>query len=107
MEDSFNERCGMLWKKEKQKEKEKEKDSDKKNKNNNKFLSTEVKKMIDEPNYNDKYNKNNDNIIQINNILNQIESLGYDKQYVQECIKNNILCHASTVYFLMLNYDKI
>ena len=109
LEDSFTERCGMLWKKEKQKEKEKEKekDNDKKNKNNNKFLSTEVKKMIDEPNYNDKYNKNNDNIIQINNILNQIESLGYDKQYVQECIKNNILCHASTVYFLMLNYDKI
>ena len=42
-----------------------------------------------------------------NNILNQLEALGYDKKYVKECIENNRLCHASTAYFLMQNYDKI
>ena len=40
-------------------------------------------------------------------ILNQIELLGYDKKYVKDCVKNNILCHASAAYFLMLNYDNI
>ena len=47
--------------------------------------------------------KNNNN----EKILNQIELLGYDKKYVKDCIKNNILCHASAAYFLMLNYDNI
>jgi len=40
-------------------------------------------------------------------ILNKLEELGYDKNYVNDCIKNNILCHASTAYYLMMNYDKI
>ena len=50
------------------------------------------------------------NCIKNNNkekILNQIELLGYDKKYVKDCVKNNILCHASAAYFLMLNYDNI
>ena len=50
------------------------------------------------------------NCIKKNNnekILNQIELLGYDKKYVKDCVKNNILCHASAAYFLMLNYDNI
>ena len=47
--------------------------------------------------------KNNNN----ERILNQIELLGYDKKYVKDCVKNNILCHASAAYFLMLNYDNI
>ena len=47
--------------------------------------------------------KNNNN----EKILNQIELLGYDKKYVKDCVKNNILCHASAAYFLMLNYDNI
>jgi serine/threonine protein kinase len=38
-------------------------------------------------------------------ILNQIESLGYDKNYVLDCLKNNKICHATTVYYLMMNYD--
>ena len=36
-----------------------------------------------------------------------MELLGYDKKYVKDCVKNNILCHASAAYFLMLNYDNI
>ena len=64
--------------------------------------STKVKKIIKE------YSSiNSDNIKDINKILNQLEILGYNKNYVKECVKNNILNHASTAYFLMLNYDKI
>ena len=38
-------------------------------------------------------------------ILNQLENLGYDKNYVINCLNNNIICHATTVYYLMMNYD--
>ena len=56
-----------------------------------------------------KEKKENNYIKKTNNekILNQIELLGYDKKYVKDCVKNNILCHASAAYFLMLNYDNI
>ena len=46
--------------------------------------------------------ENNDN-----KIFDKIENLGYDKKYVKECLENNILCHASSIYFLIKNYDKI
>ena len=56
---------------------------------------------------NDNKNNNKENIKEINKILDQLEILGYNKSYVKECVKNNVLCHASTAYFLMLNYDKV
>ena len=56
---------------------------------------------------NDNKNNNKENIKEINKILYQLEILGYNKSYVKECVKNNVLCHASTAYFLMLNYDKV
>ena len=43
----------------------------------------------------------------ISKILNEIEKIGYDKEYVMNCVSNNILCHASTVFYLMLNYKNI
>ena len=43
----------------------------------------------------------------ITKILNEIEKIGYDKEYVMNCVTNNILCHASTVFYLMLNYKNI
>ena len=43
----------------------------------------------------------------INNILNQISLMGFDKKYVMDCVKKNELCHASTVYYLMMNYENI
>ena len=43
----------------------------------------------------------------INNILNQISLMGFDKNYVMDCVKKNELCHASTVYYLMMNYENI
>ena len=103
LSDSFTEKCDYLLKKEKKKSQVK---NNKKNKKN--YSSFGKKKAINVSSNNGKKIKNNKkNNNQINNILNQMESLGYNKQYVQECVKNNVLCHASTVYFLMLNYDKI
>ena len=64
--------------------------------------------------FNDKQEENINNDIKdkmkekdINKILKEMENLGYDKKYVKECVKKNILCHASAAYFLMLNYDNI
>ena len=45
--------------------------------------------------------------IKKNKILKQIEKLGYKKDYVNYCISNKILCHSSTVYYLMMNYENI
>ena len=43
----------------------------------------------------------------INKIFDKIEVLGYDKKYVKKCLENNILCHATSIYFLLMNYDNI
>ena len=43
----------------------------------------------------------------VSKILNEIEKIGYDKEYVMSCVNNNILCHASTIFYLMLNYKNI
>ena len=40
-------------------------------------------------------------------ILDIIENLGYDKKYVLDCVENNKLCHASSVYYLLMNYENI
>jgi serine/threonine protein kinase len=50
----------------------------------------------------DNEEENNDN-----RIFDKIEVLGYDKKYVKECLENNSLCHATSIYFLLKNYDKI
>ena len=60
-----------------------------------------------EKNINNEFKENKRNEKDINKILKEIENLGYDKKYVKECVKKNILCHASAAYFLMLNYDNI
>ena len=93
--ESFIEKYDSLYK-------EKDNIKNKKMKNLTNKGSTKVKRIIKEYS-----NNNDDNIKDINNILNQLEILGYNKNYVKECVKNNILNHASTAYFLMLNYDKI
>ena len=43
----------------------------------------------------------------INKILDEIEKLGYDKNYVLNCVNKNILCYASSIFYLMLNYKDI
>ena len=75
-----------------------------KNINNNNIKFKKYNNIFDEKiNYND-IDENNP---KINEILNQIKNFGYSKEYVVKCIKNNILCHASTVYYLLKNYNDI
>ena len=40
-------------------------------------------------------------------ILEKIEKMGYNKNYVKECLENNVLCQATAAYFLLMNYDNI
>ena len=60
------------------------------------------KDFIEEKNNNKKNELNVDK-----NILNEVEQYGYDKKYVLNCIENNKLCHASTVFYLLKNYKDI
>ena len=43
----------------------------------------------------------------IEEILNQIEAMGYDKDYVLKSVKKNLLNHASTIFFLLMQYENI
>ena len=43
----------------------------------------------------------------IEEILNQIEYMGYDRDYVLRSVKNNLLNHASTIFFLLIQYENI
>ena len=52
-------------------------------------------------------NQENSNENKENKILEKIEILGYDKKYVKKCLENNLLCQASSIYFLLMNYDNI
>ena len=56
-----------------------------------------------------KKNKNQDDLEEKkkNKIFDKIEELGYDKNYVKKCLENNLLCHATSIYFLLMNYDNI
>jgi serine/threonine protein kinase len=40
-------------------------------------------------------------------ILNQMELMGYDRDYIIRSVKNNSLNHAATVFFLLMQYDNI
>ena len=55
------------------------------------------------------FEKNNENneTKKVEKILEKIEKMGYDKNYVKECLENNILCNATAAYFLLMNYDSI
>ena len=67
----------------------------------------------------DEYNSNNINNINSyedylkkeeikkEKILNILENLGYDKKYVLDCVENNKLCHASAVFYLLMNYENV
>ena len=53
--------------------------------------------------------KNQENLDEKNEdkIFDKIDELGYDKIYVKKCLENNLLCHPTSIYFLLKNYDKI
>ena len=71
----------------------------------------ESKKKVGDTDIKDDKEKNvNEDLehkIKSNNILNQMSIMGYDKKYVLDCVEKNELCHASTVYYLMMNYENI
>ena len=73
-------------------------------KDNNGFILIDYNNKKDKT-VDSKNNKKNEKDIE--KIYTQMENLGYDKKYVKECVKNNILCHASAAYFLIYNYDNI
>ena len=80
--------------------------------NNDGNLTNRSRQRNEEENILDDINDENDEQgeeqeIKINKILNEIEKLGYDKKYVINCVKKNILCYASSVFYLMLNYKNI
>ena len=50
------------------------------------------------------YEKNKE---KIEKILEMIEKMGYNRHYVKKCLENNILCHATTVYYLLMNYGNL
>ena len=55
---------------------------------------------------------NDDNLSEKNKekmgkIFKIIEDMGYDKEYLKKCLNNNILCYATTVYYLLMNYENI
>ena len=64
-------------------------------------------KTKEKKNSNKSINEEVDQTVKTNNILNQMSLMGYDKKYVMDCVKKNELCHASAVYYLMMNYENI
>ena len=71
-----------------------------------------ILKDLNDSNKNNNTNKKNsddelDKTVKINNILEQMKIMGYNKDYVLDCVKRNELCHASAVYYLMMNYENI
>ena len=70
---------------------------------NNSLSLNDISKDFIEEKYSNKKNELNID----KNILNEIEQYGYDKKYVLNCIENNKLCHASTVFYLLKNYKDI
>ena len=70
---------------------------------NNSLSLNDISKDFIEEKYSNKKNELNID----KNILNEIEQYGYDKKYVLNCIENNKLCHASTVFYLLRNYKDI
>ena len=80
-----------------------EKNKEKKIYNNN-VKNKKYEYILEE---NNNYNDIDINNPKINEILNQIKNFGFTREYVINCIKNNILCHASTVYYLLKHYGNI
>ena len=68
------------------------------NKNKSNKGKNTNKKIVDEE---------TEKTIRSNNILEQMKFMGYNKNYVLDCVKKNELCHASAVYYLMMNYENI
>ena len=87
---AFNENDEIIEVKKRIKMKNKENNNKEKDKDKKNILNEEIEQKV-----------------KTNNILNQISLMGYDKKYVLDCVQKNELCHASTIYYLMMNYENI
>ena len=67
------------------------------------FINLETKNLNN--NIKESFKKDNDTREKSNNILNKIQNLGYDINYIKDCLKNNKICHCTAVYYLMMNYE--
>ena len=75
---------------------------------NNEILESNKQRMNKTKNNSRKsFDEEIDKTNKINNILDQMKVMGYNKNYVLDCVKKNELCHASAVYYLMMNYENI
>ena len=54
-----------------------------------------------------KKKKEIDEIKKEEKILEKIEEMGYDKIYIKKCLDDNVLCQATAIYFLLMNYENI
>ena len=75
-----------------------------KKKMNNKILNNNKVKIN---NNNDIDNIELENIKKKEKVLNELEYLGYDKEYILNCIKENEINYGMATYFLCINYDDI
>ena len=41
------------------------------------------------------------------NVLKMVSDLGYDQEYVIQCLEKNELNHATTIYYLFSNYENV
>jgi hypothetical protein len=74
------------------------------------FVILDQRNFINDKNLNLNFDNNdisNNNDYKKERILLQIENLGYDRDYIIKCLKSNYLNHATTIYFLLMNYEEI
>ena len=75
------------------------------------FSNSKIKRnFINDKNLNLNFDNNdisNNNDYKKERILLQIENLGYDRDYIIKSLKSNFLNHATTIYFLLMNYEEI
>ena len=78
-----------------------------KNNNNNKKIIKGVDLNLNYESIVKSQRKNNNRKEIDFKIILEIEKMGYDKDYVINCLKRKKLCHATSLYFLLENYENI
>ena len=61
----------------------------------------------EEGNDNNEDNLSEKNKEKMGKIFKIIEDMGYDREYLKKCLNNNVLCYATAVYYLLMNYENI
>ena len=72
--------------------------------NTNTFRNSNAKYFDFNYNYKEIENINEE---KLERILSQMELMGYEREYIIKSVKNNYLNHASTVFFLLMQYEHL